>query len=82
MGARDAGLVTVIAGEGEFARLRVDAVQHHARAIDLDVRGVQLDGVGQAGDGDGGIGEREAAAPGGFGGGRDGSAGRRSTVRK
>ena len=40
MRARDAGFVTVIAGEGEFARLRVDAVQHDAGAIDLDVRGV------------------------------------------
>ena len=43
--------------------------------------GVQLQGVGQAGDGDGGIGQREASAPGGFGAARDGSAGRRSTVR-
>ena len=82
MRARHAGFVTVVAGEGELAGLRVDAVQHDARAIDLGVRGVQLHGVGEAGDGDGGIGEREAAAPGGFGRRRDGSAGRRSTGRR
>jgi len=40
MRTRHAGFVTVIAGEGEFARLGVDAVQHDASAIDLGVRGV------------------------------------------
>ncbi len=60
--------VAVLPGEGHLAGLRLQAVEHDARAIDLRARRRDLERIGQARHGDLSVAELETAGPAGLGG--------------